>query len=194
MLSNRLLKPSLLSKMVAKREVAYVAGKGYHVCEGQESASMQDMINHLDKYSPTFTCLYFTAGWNPMCAKIEKDYENFVSENQGLHHIRVDCDKHPKVKRYFDAQVEPQFLLLVNGAEMKRMIGYNFHRISSDIQRAQQAHQENGFGYYGDSGKSWERFYDEYDKFARYGEERDAFKAQIEQVSDQHRGPGTDRP
>ena len=76
------MKPAVaLSQMVAKREVAYVAGKGYHVCEGQESGSMQDVIDHLDKYRPTYTCLYFTAGWNPMCAKIEKDYENFVSEH-----------------------------------------------------------------------------------------------------------------
>ena len=40
-----------------------------------------------------------------------------------------------------------------------------------------QMQADNTFGYYGDSGKSWERFYDEYDKFSRYGEERDAFKA-----------------
>ena len=65
-----------------------------------------------------------------MCAKVEKDYENFVSENSGMHHIKVDCDAHPKVKRYFDTRVEPSFLILVNGGEVQRMIGYNFIKIS----------------------------------------------------------------
>ena len=73
------------------------------------------------------------------------------------------------------------------------MIGYNFENIGSTLEKVKKMHEDNTFGYYGDSKHSWERFYDEYDKFARYGEERDAFKSQIEQVSDQHRGPGTDK-
>ena len=183
----------MLSAMSAKRDVSFLANKGYHVPEGSESRSMQDMIEHLDKVRPTFTCLYFTASWNPTCANIEKDYENFVNEHAGVHHIRVDCDAHPKIKRYFDTQVEPQFLVLINGGEIKRMGGFNFEKIGSTLQQVQQMHASNSFGYYGDSKNSWERFYDEYDKFARYGEERDAFKSQIEQVSDLHRGPGTDK-
>ena len=59
------------------------------------------------------------------------------------------------------------------------------------LERVEQLHHENGFGYYGDSKHSWERFYDEYDKFSRYGVERDAFRARLEPDGDQHRGPGT---
>ena len=52
-----------------------------------------------------------------MCAKIEKDYEELVKQNAGYHHIRIDTDKAPKLKFYFDARVEPQFLFLINGGE-----------------------------------------------------------------------------
>ena len=42
------------------------------------------------------------------------------------------------------------------------------------------------------SGKSWERFYDEFDKWARYGEyDRDSMRLQIESQADTWRGPGT---
>ena len=54
-----------------------------------------------------FTCLYFHAGWNPICAKIEKDYEEFCKRNATFTHIKVDCDATPKVKIFFDARVEP---------------------------------------------------------------------------------------
>jgi len=36
---------------------------------------LNDVVNYLDKQRPTFTLLYFTAGWNPIIKKIEKDYE-----------------------------------------------------------------------------------------------------------------------
>ena len=40
-----------------------------------------DLIKYLDEKKPTFTCLYFYAAWNPICEKIEKDYENFCNSN-----------------------------------------------------------------------------------------------------------------
>lgn len=39
---------------------------------------MEELINHLDEFKPTFTLLYFTAKWNPVIPKIEKDYENLT--------------------------------------------------------------------------------------------------------------------
>ena len=111
------------------------------------------MINHLDKKRPTYTLLYFTASWNPMCAKIEKDYEKFVVDNPTYHHIRVDTDATPKLKFYFDARVEPQFLFLINGGEVNRTIGYNFVKLGEMCKNVQDLHQRNEFGYYGDTGK-----------------------------------------
>ena len=47
--------------------------------------------------------------------------------------------------------------------------------------------------YYGDSGNTWERFYDEYDRFERWrAQERDNQVMGNPVVGDQHRGPGTD--
>ena len=65
---------------LSRRSVTTVAGKNYFVPEGGESSdSINDMVKHLDKLRPTYTLLYFTASWNPMCAKIEKDYEALVN-------------------------------------------------------------------------------------------------------------------
>ena len=52
-----------------------------------------------------------------------------------------------------------------------------------------------GLGYYGNTKDTWERFYDEFDKWARYGEyDRDSTLLQIESQADNWRGPGTENP
>ena len=95
--------------------------------------STNDLISFLDKTKPTFTCVYFHAAWNPYCEKIDYDYEKFCSDNAGFTHIKVDCDATPKIKLFFDARYEPQFLLLVNGAEVKRQTGFNFNLVEELI-------------------------------------------------------------
>ena len=74
------------------------------------------------------------------------------------------------------------------------MIGFNFEKFGLTLEKIQKLHQNNSLGYYGDSGKTWERFYDEFDKFSRYGEERDGFRAHVQHNGDNWRGPGTANP
>lgn len=88
--------------------------------------NLEELIIHLDKKRPIYTLLYFTAKWNPVIPHIEKDYDNLTRQYNQFKHIRVDCDLTPRVKQYFDARYEPQFLILVNGAELRRVTGYNF--------------------------------------------------------------------
>ena len=104
----------------------------------------------LDK-EPAITCVYFHAKWNPDCEKIQKDYENICNKYQGVTHISVDCDEHPVIKYYFNARVEPSFLILVKGAKLERMIGYNFDKLEALLEKASELHN-GGFEYYGDSG------------------------------------------
>ena len=111
---------------LARRSILTPAGKPYVIPE-----SLNDVITHLDSVRPPYTLLYFNAAWNPKCAEIEQDYENLCHKHGNWHHMRVDCDAAPTVKRYFDCRVEPQFLMLFHGGEMMRQIGYNFDRISN---------------------------------------------------------------
>ena len=47
---------------IAKRNVYTIPGKNFVVPE-----NVKDIVGYLDKNKPTFTCLYFHAGWNPIC-------------------------------------------------------------------------------------------------------------------------------
>ena len=168
-----------------KRGVHTYVGKNYVV-----PTSLDDCVQHLDQRRPTFTCIYFSAAWNPYCEKIQKDYENFCNANGGFYHMMVDCDATPQIKMYFDARVEPQFLFLLNGMEMKRQIGYNFNLLESHMEEIQDLHL-NKADYYGDSGNQWERFYDSFDRWVVNAHaDRDALQVKVEDESDQHRGPG----
>ena len=137
----------------AMRSVSFNQSKLYYEPETtQTSDTIGDMVKHLDSKRPTFTLLYFTAAWNPMYAKIENDYDALVKEHSGYHHIRVDTDKAPKLKFYFDARVEPQFLFLINGGEAHRMVGYNFEKVGDMCNKLTELHNKNEFGYVGSSG------------------------------------------
>ena len=150
------------------------------------------MVRHLDKKRPTYTLLYFAAAWNPVVKTIEKDYERTTRLFKQFEHIKVDCDRAPLVKQYFDARVEPQFLILVKGGELRRVVGFNFERLHGFLEQATELH-ERDFQYWGDTKNAWERFYDNYDRFSRSGDyDRDAFRVFYEPQNDQWRGPGTD--
>jgi len=92
----------LFQKNIQQMSMRTVAGKNYTMPE-----SVDDIMHSLDKQRPVFTMLYFSAKWNPMCEKIERDYDNFTNAQGQFTHIKVDCDETPMVKKYFDARVEP---------------------------------------------------------------------------------------
>ncbi|CDW86495.1 UNKNOWN [Stylonychia lemnae] len=172
-----------------QRSMLYFNERNYKVPE-----NLSDMVSYLDKARPTFTLLYFTAAWNPVIKKIEKDYERTTGLYKQFDHIRVDCDRTPPVKFYFDARVEPQFLILLNGAELRRVVGFNFERLHSYLDETIDLHR-NQLNYIGDTGNTWERFYDNYDRFAKTGDyDKDAFRVHYEGISDTWRGAGTQNP
>jgi len=104
----------------------------------------------------------------------------------------VDTDACPQVKMYFDARIEPQFLFLLNGMEMKRQIGFNFNLLEQHMEDIKELH--NDTSYYGNTGEHWERFYDSFDRWVINGHsDRDAMQVKVEDESDQNRGPGSSK-
>ena len=74
------------------------------------------------------------------------------------------------------------------------MVGFNFERLHGFLEQATELH-ERDFQYWGDSKHTWERFYDNYDRFSRSGDyDRDAFRVFYEPQNDQWRGAGTNHP
>ena len=71
----------------AQRQIR-TSDKGYI----EPSDGLDDLVKHMDEQKPIYSCLYFTAKWNPMCAKIESSYERICKEYPNFNHIRIDCD------------------------------------------------------------------------------------------------------
>ena len=69
--------------------------------------------------------------------------------------------------------------MLVNGAEFKRTIGFNFDLLDTQLEKISQYHRQAN--YFGDSGNQWERFYDAFDRFEKDGEgDRDCMRMMTE--------------
>ena len=85
--------------------------------------------------------------------------------------MRVNCNNIPLVKNYFDARVEPQFFILLNGGELRRMIGFNFNRLHGFLEKASEFHLCD-FLYFGNDQvkNTWEHFCDNYDMFPSTGD------------------------
>ena len=189
-----MLTKALVNYRLNAMKAAQTSVRGVHTFEGKNYVvpeSLNDVVNHLDSVRPTYTLLYFHAKWNPTCEVIEKDYDSFIAKNDQFYHVKVDCDETPVVKRYFDARVEPMFLLLIKGGEISRMTGFNFIKLQQLCDQAQNLHQRD-LDYHYDTKDSWERFYDDHDRWARTGEvDRDTFRCHYDVVADTHRGPGS---
>ena len=127
-----MLTKALVNYRLNAMKAVQTSSRSVHTFEGKNYVapeSLKDVVDHLDELRPTYTLLYFHAKWNPTCEAIEKDYENFAAKNDQFYHVKVDCDDQPIVKRYFDARVEPMFLLLIKGGEISRMTGFNFGKL-----------------------------------------------------------------
>ncbi len=116
---------NLLTKTAAtRRNMVEVREKNYWLPE-----SLEDVRAHMEKYNPDLACVYFHAAWNPYMKRINTQFEKVCIAHPEIMHIWVDTDKYPTIKHYYDAKVEPTFLLLINGGEIARVIGEDFDRL-----------------------------------------------------------------
>jgi hypothetical protein len=61
--------------------------------------------NWLTATNPQLLCIYFSNDWNPVCKKGEEGYRNFVAKNSKAIHLKINVDRFPKLKWFFDAKV-----------------------------------------------------------------------------------------
>ena len=69
MLNKAFMRARTLSSLQQRSFITF-NDKNYKIPE-----SLDEMISYLDKKRPVFTLLYFSAKWNPIIPKIEKEYE-----------------------------------------------------------------------------------------------------------------------
>ena len=85
---NRMASTSMFASSVLPSRSITTSNKNYI----EPTHGLKDLVDHMDKTRPTYSCLYFTASWNPKCAEIERDYEKMCQQNPEFNHVRVDCD------------------------------------------------------------------------------------------------------
>ena len=91
--------------------------------------SIEDVKKHMKSKNPDLACVYFHASWNPFMKRINKAFEKICIDNPQVMHIWIDTDKYPTLKYYYDAKVEPTFIILVNGGELTRIVGDDFEKL-----------------------------------------------------------------
>jgi hypothetical protein len=64
-----------------------------------------EVKNWLATFNPSLLCIYFTNDWNPIAKQAELNYHNFVARNGRYIHFKINSDKYPKLRWFFDAKV-----------------------------------------------------------------------------------------
>ncbi|EGR33462.1 thioredoxin h2, putative [Ichthyophthirius multifiliis] len=90
---------------------------------------------YLDKLKPRLAVIYFHSSWNPLCEKQDKDFEQLSNKFQEYQFISIDTDKAILARKYFGVKVEPEYLLLFQGQEMKRQTGQNAQKLEEKLKQ-----------------------------------------------------------
>lgn len=137
MLSNRitLMKNKNILKYI-KRNIITHRNKNY--IEAETNNELEEVKDWLNKNKPKLLCIYFTNNWNPIAIKSNKNYENFTSQPTSFQNFRVDTDKHPRLKWFFDSKCEPGFQFFYYGNKISGFGGSNFERALQEQKRIQE--------------------------------------------------------
>ncbi len=145
---------ALTKAKLGQRSIIHMRDSNYFLPE-----SLEDMADHVSKTKPEYMLTYFHADWNPICAEIEDDVRKTFEKYGNFKCYKIDTDKHPRIKFFYDARVEPCWLIQLNGAELERIVGFNFEHIHHKLDETIRLHRQ-GFDYFGDGGNFWEKYTD----------------------------------
>lgn len=81
----------------------------------------------------------------------------------------VDCDKEERIRLYFGARYQPQFLVLLNGSPIERMIGYDLERLADILERVESGHRRE-FNYIEGSKDLKQNYFEQHDRYIRFVE------------------------
>jgi len=98
---------------------------------------LEEVKNWLNTEKPKFLCIFFTNNWNPIAKEANKHYESFTSQPTAFKNLRVDTDKHPRLKWFFDNRCEPGFQFFYYGTKVSEFGGSNFDRAKAEMLRVQ---------------------------------------------------------
>ncbi len=70
-----------------------------------EEDYLTEVKDWLLKTNPKLLCIYFSNDWNPISLKAEEGYKDFVRKNSKVTHLKINSDKFPKLRWFFDSRV-----------------------------------------------------------------------------------------
>lgn len=98
---------------------------------------IEDVKYWLNKEKPKYLCIFFTNDWNPICKEANKNYVNFARKTGGFRNLRIDTEKFPRLKWYFDCKNAPGFHFYYYGAQISKLGGSNYDRALEETKRIQ---------------------------------------------------------
>lgn len=100
---------------------------------------LEEVKDWLSNYKPKYLCVFFTNNWNPVCQEANTDFFNkFTTKSGSFKNLRVDVDKFPRLKWFFDSKFEPGFHFYYYGNFISRIGGSNFEKALNETKRIKE--------------------------------------------------------
>eukprot|EP01017_Pseudomicrothorax_dubius_P018169 TRINITY_DN201_c0_g1_i1.p1 TRINITY_DN201_c0_g1~~TRINITY_DN201_c0_g1_i1.p1 ORF type:complete len:181 (+),score=48.47 TRINITY_DN201_c0_g1_i1:75-617(+) len=105
----------------------------------------KDMKAYVDTTKPIFSCMYFSAAWNPMCIDAEKHVRDLSNRYIQYTFTHLDCDKDVLGRRFYSIKTEPTFIVCCLGHEMVRQVGSDLPNLEEKINRVYEFYKSIEF-------------------------------------------------
>ena len=108
-LNSRLCSNNYLK--LSKKMIYYNPKVGYYVIFKNyiQAPEHEDYFTEVKQWlktvNPKLLCVYVTNQWNPISRAGESGYNDFVRKNSKSFHLKIDADKQPQLKWFFDFKV-----------------------------------------------------------------------------------------
>lgn len=166
----RSLQKTLLNQTL-KKQLYFFQSKGVkqlrhqrNYFEVETNNELEEMKEWLNRVKPKYLCIYFTNNWNPVAKRANEDYNKFTTKTELFVNFRVDTDKNPKLKWFFDNKVDPGVHLYYYGHLLSSFGGINFDRVLKEIKRSQDTIEDSAFKEIGYHNTEYEMPYYDYER------------------------------
>lgn len=117
----------------------------HNYIEPNTNEELEEIKDYLKLKKPKYLCIYFTNNWNPVAIKNNNLYNKFSTSQSSFTNLKIDTDKYPRLKWFFDNKCDPGFHFYYWGAKISSFGGANFNRALKEMNRIKDFTEKTPF-------------------------------------------------
>jgi hypothetical protein len=135
---------SILPIQTTKKNIYFVTNKtiktffNHNYVEPETEDEIEEVKRWLKLSKHKYLSVYFTNNWNPVAKRASNEYPKFTKKTSQFINLRIDTDKYPRLKWFFDGRCDPGLQFYLYGTRISQLGGTNFEKALLEMKRIQE--------------------------------------------------------